>query len=765
MIRNIIYKKIKKIVITIISVAVISLILPINTVAFATGTDGTGTSTSTSTLTCPEGWTQVNGSTCSIQKVNGGKTHTCSEINGTKDISNNTDKSTLICQSTNIDVSKVADGFIKNMGFLITIQKFLNVLLWPILWLIGQLMDNSLLFGNGMEERLRAIWVVIRNLVNILFVMVLLGVALYNVLGIGDDSGNLSIKSILPKIIIGIVAVNFSFLGMKIFLDFVNVMTVSIFALPSQVNEQSANVFETSPDKQTAYEKGVIRKFCDGLESKNGNGLNIGLLNTSNIVKINTYKEVFIAHGIKFSDLTSLAEFEAKAKTEGLNNEVENKIKQKKDSKMCKSGELTDLGKTFFGQITPQNIALAMALDMTGLVFYDNIDITAKNIEKLSINAIFSLVLYLAFAVSFIALAIVLLARIIILWIAIAVSPVLLLGLAVPTIREKISVIDSAIDKFVKNAIAPIIIALPMSIGWIMLKALKSINDVSNSAINLSSADGRFPVVGINNLQDLVVAFGTIGVVWIGVFAASEDTIAGDIIGTMKTAVESAGKWMVKAPLKRLPVAFMQGDNGKAKAVTGGTLLEARNIMGSSGGGSSEDRKMARNLLHINNGEGSGNIANLKNSTVFDAVQTISNKNVLDKLRSGDKDTVEKLIKLKDNRTVMAQMPQEFRTLIRELEQKKNNDETRKTAGVKLANFTEKFKQTINDQKGRVNGVIRSFKRNDPTGNENELKSKINDAKKKKIPVDIIEEWLKAKQGKIRNLTNNKDISSFLTNS
>ena len=69
-----------------------------------------------------------------------------------------------------------------------------------------------------MEERLLLIWVNVRNIVNILFVFILLAIAFYNVVGAGD---NYHIKR-TPKFIIALIAVNFTYIAAKV------VLTVSI---------------------------------------------------------------------------------------------------------------------------------------------------------------------------------------------------------------------------------------------------------------------------------------------------------------------------------------------------------------------------------------------------------------------------------------------------------------------------------------------------------------------------------------------------------
>ena len=98
-------------------------------------------------------------------------------------------------------------------------------------------MDTDMILGPGMEERLKGIWIPVRDLVNIGFVLVLLVVAFYNVLGIGGGEGDLALKTALPKIVLGLVLVNFTFIGGKVILDFVNVATTAAFALPEMAGD------------------------------------------------------------------------------------------------------------------------------------------------------------------------------------------------------------------------------------------------------------------------------------------------------------------------------------------------------------------------------------------------------------------------------------------------------------------------------------------------------------------------------------------------
>lgn len=524
--------------------------------------------------TCPadKGWTELEKDGYKCQKI-GEPAASCSELGADYHIVNyqtitaeeadeaNPVKTT--CAKTPkgaIDTS----GLLKNIEVLAGLQTFLNSLIWPVLVLIGGLMENDLLFGSGMEERLRDIWIPIRNLVNILFVIVLVGIALYNVLGISEEGGTYSIKAVLPKLVIGIIAINFSFIGIKVFLDAINVLTTSIFALPGQINEELAKVLD-KPEE--AENKELITRMCASME-----GTKFADLNDQTDQLAQQQQEAIIYHQVastktyttdaKIVSDDSVQQIKDKIHLKGQATEdaFNKDIQKAKESKFCTGKGLTSQGELFLKRYNSRNAAFALALNMGKIVFYEDIKFDVDKIEKLFVNTLFSLMLYFVYIASFLALFVVLLGRIVVMWLSIAISPILLLMIAAPTLKEKMGGFSKLSEQFVKNAIAPVLIALSMTIGWIMLKAVQGLNmGGSGSTFSTDSAfpmdpSGGVPVVGLNTLQDFMVALGVIAVVWLGVFSSAEGTIAEFATNWMKEHLLTAGKWIGSLPFKHLPI-------------------------------------------------------------------------------------------------------------------------------------------------------------------------------------------------------------------
>ncbi|MFA6917750.1 MAG: hypothetical protein WC285_02850 [Candidatus Gracilibacteria bacterium] len=469
---------------------------------------------------------------------------------------------------------------------LIEIQNFFNRLLWPVLYMIGGLMDNSLLFGGGMSENLRDLWVPIRNIVNIFFVIGLVGIALYNITGLGEDGGNYAIKSILPKLIVGIIAVNFSFLGIKVALDVVNVLTTAIFALPSQVNA-TAVLDDTTPQGQ-----GTIEQLClsvaDVTQQEAGPRDNptLGTDELNERAKTKAFQRIAQKYGVKFKPTDSFGYIKIQgertsASPEDIANGAVILSPEKREAftketdgydagKTCDGRVLATAGKIYFDKFKSSNVAFAMALNMTHFQMIPQQDLTVlagvggenaiNNLGKLVIGMLFGVVMYILFAASFVALLIVLLARVVVMWLSIVMSPILIVAMAVPSVKEQLGAVGKISEHFVKHLIVPIPIALSLSVGWIMLNVIKNqnLNAVLASGTDLSLG---IPVIGMSTLQELIVAVGCVAVIWMGVFTSAEGTIAAGAVGWIGEKLKAAGTFIARVPVEHIPWIPIGGTN------------------------------------------------------------------------------------------------------------------------------------------------------------------------------------------------------------
>ncbi len=398
---------------------------------------------------------------------------------------------------------------------LILVSEFLQRLIWPILLMIGGLLKNDILFAAGMEETMLAIWRNIRNIVNILFILVLLGIAFYNV--VGGSSQDYHIKTILPKFVIALIAVNFSFLAVKVVVDGVSVVTTAIFALPSAISKE----LTTTGNKDLSESEEFITGFCNGFYLDNG----------------------------KYTP-------------------------PDKDG-LCKPGDvrsLSDKGKQFFSTFDSNNAAIVLAINMGKVAEVNKVVLKdpAHAVKSLLINVLFSTMLYIVYSVAFVAMLIVLAVRLVVLWVTMVLSPLIVLKYVIPeSLKSSLGGADELGKKFVQNAIAPIPIALVMSIGFIMLQSWKQ---ARFSSFEVQTLDVNLLTSGMSTLQDLIGAVAMVVVIWVGVFEASKGTYAESIVGGLKTAVEGAGKFVAAAPFKYMPIIPVgsSGDKVSVSTVVGG---------------------------------------------------------------------------------------------------------------------------------------------------------------------------------------------------
>lgn len=462
-----------------------------------------------------------------------------------------------------------------------TIRQVLGRLLWPILYMIGGLLDNSILYSDGMEYTMRQIWVAIRNVVNIFFVVILVGVALYNIVGLGGDDGNYSVKSLLPKIIVGIIAINFSFLGIKVFLDMINVLTVSVFALPANISEE----YTTFLNPESDADKKKVEKFCLLISGYSKN--EVEKLGGIDALKTELEKQHQLLLGSKYVSTIGINITETGVDVKGEINtriqasypetytqvqaEYAEDVKNWEANYPCTGLSLNTKSTEQMKRFNSKNAALAMAINMGHILYFDEIEVqSSKDLSKLGINVIFSIIMFVVYCASFLALLTVLLARLVVMWISIVLSPILILVMFVPAIKENMEGFGDLSQKFVKNAIAPLTIAVALSVGWIMLGALgHAESTTSNLQMN------GFPVAGINTLQQLIQSIGVIAVVWIGVFSAASGTVAESFTNSIKDMTQRAGKWIGSIPIKHMPLVPIKKADQPGKTVPLGDFLDS----------------------------------------------------------------------------------------------------------------------------------------------------------------------------------------------
>lgn len=405
--------------------------------------------------------------------------------------------------------------------FISQILDAINVLAWIAFDLIDQLLNPDFIFnnfktgpgGSQIYTMLNKIWVLSRNLMNILFAVVLVIAAIYTTIK-ADMS---LVKESMGRFVLAVVLVNFSWLFPLMVLDLANVMTSFVYGLPNEIPSTTAS--------------------CEVPDTKTGGT-----------------KKCKIVTGVLY--------FPAPARVAG----------ETCDRKKLESREMAekDCGYTcHFGLVcykledwstsTPGYKSV-----INGLVFnYGRLgDIaripstaaptaSASNIQlwvMFIIRQLISIVMMVALAFPLMALALAFLMRIPVLWVTIAFMPFFFAGWVLEGKIPGAEKTKGILDEFIKAAFLPVITALPLTIGFIMMNALAT-TGWNSLADQLS---GRAPVAGtLTTFFDILWMCLALGIMWKGTFMALESGgMAGQFGGWFKGMGEAIGKIGVLAPLQ-----------------------------------------------------------------------------------------------------------------------------------------------------------------------------------------------------------------------
>ncbi len=432
----------------------------------------------------------------------------------------------------------INDGLKELLQWLRIVMNFIQILLWPALLLIGGLMTNDLLFSGGMQTTLLSVWNGVRDFVNIFFVLVLLGVAIVNIMGINKDE--FQIKNFLPKFAIALIAVNFSFLACKVILDVTNLTATAIFALPVDTKILKEYDFNGDEDRMNKFGSDLCGQLAK-LEKRTGEAI--------------AKADQGAAQGAAAPPAanTSTVGTESKGSSgEWCFIESDDNSGQKNTAgvRQAVKAQLTSFGQNFFGRMNSRNIALILAVELLHVTELDKVSSDTENLQDLIVNTLFSLTFFIIYATAFIALFLTLIVRIIVLWVTIALSPLMALGITgISTFAKQFWTggDNSLGDLFIQHALVPIKLAVVMTIGTIMvtkIKHLGSASVMSNDITDLGAVTSN-----LSTVQDLIVGMGTALFIWMAIWEALKGTKAsGFIEQNIKGNIERAAGTIAKMP-------------------------------------------------------------------------------------------------------------------------------------------------------------------------------------------------------------------------
>jgi hypothetical protein len=419
--------------------------------------------------------------------------------------------------------------------------KVIGALLMFMLYWMGDLMDNTFILDGSMGDKLQIIWMFIRNIVNVGFAIILVVVAFINVAGYGAGEGNYALKKFLPKMAIALIAINFTFLGARVVLDVNNVLTTAVFSLPQNVPDLGQYTAESQkPLKMYAkykcsFNKTETAEWVKGLEGENVTNLgteggDTGLYQQG--LPVGSFFDVCVA---------DISESETLGK------------KNKKDN--IGDDGLIEVGN--LKQLSSRNFVWVMATRFQGIQNIAKVPLEAKDWESLLMNANFALLFGIIYAIAYLAMFIILIIRVIVLWICIALSPLIALEILFPELMSGLKMGDEDLKTmFLNHAFVPLKMAIPMSIGFVMVSQM-SLVGLGNFSKEILLTGGEFTRGG--SVHRILYGVASVAFLWIGVFAATDKVKGKSVIEKIKGGTENVGKFLAKTPLQTLPLVPVAG--------------------------------------------------------------------------------------------------------------------------------------------------------------------------------------------------------------
>ena len=400
------------------------------------------------------------------------------------------------------------------LGLISYIVKFIAWLTYLFSIFVGNLMDSSLIVDSGMGNTLHLIWTTMRNFVNVAFILVLLIIAVMVIFGGGGEKGLGMLKKVLPKFILALVLVNFTFFISRLVLTTNDVLTTAIMTIPETIAPEKEIYLPCEPGSGKKCGEKILEKA--GIDSVTG-----------------------LKKGID-DRIEYLATLE-KHKMEGT------------------------VGK--------ENITLVLTTYMLNLenlvkikALGGNWDAFLGSIGAIVTATVVGLVIFMLFLA--------LLVRMVVLWIVIALSPLaalaIVLGDVIPGLNTKGDF--DLMSIFLKHAFMPAMISLPLVIGLVMIFANNAIGyNITLDTFFTFSGDSA-----ADNLYSLLWWIASIIVIWYGTNTMIKKS--SDIATKLTDGVHNGVNKFVGGAAKTLQyVPFLptkNADGSAGKDVSIGALLQ-----------------------------------------------------------------------------------------------------------------------------------------------------------------------------------------------
>ena len=417
---------------------------------------------------------------------------------------------------------------------------FLNTMLWAVVWILDILMRPGLIFDftNGQEgaflTMLHNMWILCRDIVNIIFVFVLIAGAILTVVTANTER----LKKNAPAFVLALILVNFSWFIPRVIYDVSNIATFTVYQIPSMWGNDTcfASAIVTNADGSTGTQQKpceVVKKVKFFSETSN---LRSGLQEGAGVWQCPVPSIVCYLY-VPYNS--------AEALTMGPGSQI-------------LSGLVVN-----YAQM--RNLANPSVTNVTGTE-----GVTAMIV--LLIKLIVILFIHVALFFPLLGMVVGFAIRIPIIWITMVFMPFVALSFVIKGVLPGEFDPWQKIGKtFLISVFLPAMVAVPFAIGFVMIRAgLQSSSSAFPAFAGLDAefVDAGIPLyAGMGSLWDIFWMLIALAIMWVGVFTVlKQQKIGGAVIDKIKGIGTGLGKTMAQIPLA-LPMPLLPGGKSPLKAL------------------------------------------------------------------------------------------------------------------------------------------------------------------------------------------------------
>lgn len=462
---------------------------------------------------------------------------------------------------------------------------------------IGVLMGDDYIFGANeggvpIAQVLYELWDIIRTIVNYGFLLILLFYAVMNIIPFGTDE--YEIKSVLPSLVVAIVVVNLTWFGARVVFDVVDVSARIVYGLPEALTVNENNqalsrkcIASTKHKPSDVFKPGSKEPYAEAKDATEGAHVYMhgncypSYLSVDFERALDSEPKYTPSNESLKEKITTLQNLKSKSDTnESQQKRIDQQLERlEKLQQQIESGEgaVVDYGTMViywtdfdYSKFNESSIAQLFAFSVMQIqnlprTAYSNIEQIAQssggqvqNVKnantwtKIFINTLAALIIMTLVTVLFVMMMINLFFRVIILWLNIIASPLMAFKLAWKGPGGNPAGDYLGVAPFLLHAFAPVIMGIPLVIGFIMITIGKSYDFFHNSESGITEFSGPL-LDGVSDIHQLFYYIMTIAILWIGGVKAIEGTTTGFVKSTfidpISNGVSKLGSTLAKTPM------------------------------------------------------------------------------------------------------------------------------------------------------------------------------------------------------------------------